>query len=123
MATVSCSRCHQKIDSQAIICPHCRLTLKAYGHPGIPLHRATGDNYLCPSCIYHVDDSCNFPQRPDAKDCTLYVSLEDQKLELEAERNSSRLSTSWKRLLIRYQFLILILALLLVCFLIALLSY
>jgi hypothetical protein len=68
-----CPRCHQPVDSQAIACPHCRMTLKAYGHPGISLFRATGNESLCDTCLYHEDDSCNFPQRPHAKECTLYT--------------------------------------------------
>jgi hypothetical protein len=70
MATCPC--CHQSIDSQAVRCPHCFATLKAYGHPGIPLHQATGNTFLCDSCRYHEDDSCTFPERPYAKTCTLY---------------------------------------------------
>ncbi|GAB4235453.1 MAG: hypothetical protein Kow00121_63000 [Elainellaceae cyanobacterium] len=67
-----CPRCHQVVDTQDINCPYCRITLKAHGHPGIPLFRATGDEYLCDTCTYHEDDTCNFPKRPYAKDCTLY---------------------------------------------------
>ena len=67
-----CPRCHQTINFQAVNCPHCNLVLKAYGHPGIPLHRATGDQSLCNTCTYHADDTCNFPQRPNARECTLY---------------------------------------------------
>lgn len=70
MAT--CPRCHQPIDSQAVRCPNCFAVLKAYGHPGIPLHQASKDTYLCDSCRYHEDDTCTFPQRPYAKTCTLY---------------------------------------------------
>lgn len=68
-----CPRCHQPIDAQAIACPYCRTSLKAFGHPGIPLHRAEGEAYLCQSCQYDADDTCNFPQRPYARECTLYV--------------------------------------------------
>ncbi len=68
-----CPRCHQPIDAQAIACPYCRTSLKAFGHPGIPLHRAEGEAYLCQSCAYDADDSCNFPQRPHARECTLFV--------------------------------------------------
>jgi hypothetical protein len=39
----NCPRCHQSINPQAVTCPYCRTPLKAYGHPGIPLHRATGE--------------------------------------------------------------------------------
>lgn len=68
----TCPRCHQTVDSQAIACPYCRTALKAHGHPGIPLYRASGETYLCDSCTYHEDDTCNFPQRPYAEECTLY---------------------------------------------------
>lgn len=36
------------------------------------LHRAVGDGFLCETCAYQADDSCNFAKRPYAKDCTLY---------------------------------------------------
>lgn len=68
----TCPRCQQFVEAQAISCPTCRLTLKAHGHPGMTLHRATGDEYLCQTCTYHEDDTCNFPQRPYATECTLY---------------------------------------------------
>lgn len=70
-----CPRCHQTVDAQAIVCPHCRTPLKAFGHPGIPLYRAEGEAYLCKTCAYDADDSCNFPQRPYARECTLYRDL------------------------------------------------
>jgi len=72
LAMPDCPRCSQPVDLSAIACPHCQTPLKAYGHPGIPLHRATGGEFLCSTCLYHADDTCNFPQRPLAKDCTLY---------------------------------------------------
>ena len=71
----TCPHCHQSVDGRAIACPHCRTELKAHGHPGIPLYRATTDASLCDSCTYHADDTCNFPQRPHAQDCTLYRNL------------------------------------------------
>lgn len=67
-----CPRCHQSVSRQAIHCPHCGLTLKAHGHPGITLHRATDTASLCATCTYDADDTCNFPQRPHAQTCTLY---------------------------------------------------
>ncbi len=67
-----CPRCHQPVKDQAIACPYCQTPLKAYGHPGIPLYRATGEEYLCTRCLYHEDDTCNYPQRPFAKECTLF---------------------------------------------------
>jgi hypothetical protein len=68
----TCPRCRQSIDTQAIKCPHCGNILKAYGHPGMTLHQATNDAYLCESCTYHEDDTCTFPQRPFAQSCILY---------------------------------------------------
>ncbi|MGK7874426.1 MAG: zinc ribbon domain-containing protein [Xenococcaceae cyanobacterium] len=82
----NCTRCHQPIDAQAVICPHCGNVLKAYGHPGIPLHQATGDTFLCDSCTYHEDDTCTFPQRPYAKTCTLYQD--------KSQPSTTELSTS-----------------------------
>ncbi|HHP7231808.1 MAG TPA: zinc ribbon domain-containing protein [Xenococcaceae cyanobacterium] len=67
-----CPRCQQQIDPQAIKCPYCNNPLKAFGHPGIPLYQAKPDEFLCDRCIYHADDSCNYPQRPYAKSCTLF---------------------------------------------------
>lgn len=67
-----CPKCHQFVDSQAIECPYCRTLLKAHGHPGMTLHRSTNGEPLCHSCVYHEDDTCTFPKRPYAMDCTLY---------------------------------------------------
>ncbi len=78
---LNCPRCHQSVNSTAVICPHCKIVLKAYGHPGITLHRATGDTSLCQSCTYHADDTCTFPQRPHAQECTLYDDISQPKLE------------------------------------------
>jgi hypothetical protein len=78
---LECPRCHQSISSQVVTCPHCGAVLKAYGHPGISLHRAAGDAPLCESCTYHVDDTCTFPQRPHAKECTLYDDINKRQLE------------------------------------------
>jgi hypothetical protein len=36
------------------------------------LFRSQGKEPLCVSCAYHEDDTCNFPKRPNAMDCTLY---------------------------------------------------
>jgi hypothetical protein len=119
VATISCPHCHQLVDSQAITCPYCRTTLKAYGHPGIPLHRATGDEYLCDSCTYHVDNTCNFPQRPYAKDCTLYENLEESKLRLQQQRNASSFGTTLQNWVKRNQSLLLLLGLFFVCLLVA----
>jgi hypothetical protein len=68
----TCLRCQQPINPEAITCPHCGNQLKAFGHPGIPLYQATGESFLCSQCLYHEDDTCNYPQRPYAKSCTLF---------------------------------------------------
>ena len=80
----NCPRCHQSISSKVVTCPHCKTVLKAYGHLGITLHRAMGETPLCKSCTYDADDTCTFPQRPYAKECTLYNDI--SKPHLEAER-------------------------------------
>lgn len=67
-----CPRCQQFVEAQVLTCPTCRLALKAHGHPGMDLFRAEGEDYLCLTCAYHEDDTCNFPQRPYARECTLY---------------------------------------------------
>lgn len=72
----TCPRCQQTVDPQAIACPACKMELKAHGHPSIELHRAASDTYLCDTCTYHADDTCNFTKRPYAKDCTLYRHIE-----------------------------------------------
>ena len=72
---LSCPRCQAPIEPTTIQCPRCQLTLKAHGHPGIPLHHTDGEQALCATCRYDADDSCNFPQRPDAQTCTLYRSV------------------------------------------------
>jgi hypothetical protein len=69
---LECPRCHQKVAPQAVSCPKCNNQLKAFGHPGIDLYQTKDGSWLCDRCIYHEDDSCNFPQRPYAKSCTLF---------------------------------------------------
>ncbi|BAY93134.1 MULTISPECIES: zinc ribbon domain-containing protein [unclassified Tolypothrix] len=120
MATVTCPRCHQLVDHQAITCPYCQTTLKAYGHPGIPLHRVSGDGYLCDTCTYHADDTCNFPKRPYAKDCTLYQNLEESKLESQQQLAEQSFGVAVKGWIKRNQGLLLILGLLCICLLLAL---
>lgn len=72
---LTCPRCGLTVQSNATACPRCRTSLKAYGHPGIVLHRATGAESLCHSCIYDADNTCNYPQRPDAYECTMYHNV------------------------------------------------
>ena len=72
---INCPRCHQPVKPQDLNCPRCNNQLKAFGHPGIDLYQVTDEGWLCDRCIYHEDDSCNFPQRPHAKSCTLFHDL------------------------------------------------
>ena len=119
MKTATCPRCHQSIDSQAVACPYCRINLKAFGHPGIPLHRAVGKEFLCDSCTYHADDTCNFPQRPYAQECTLYLDVAQSHLDAQQKPYASSTANlkSWIR---RNQGLIILLVILFVSFLVAL---
>lgn len=76
----NCPQCHQSVPSHAVTCPFCRIELKAHGHQGIPLYRASGLEPLCKTCVYDADDSCTYPKRPDARECTLYVAHSDSRL-------------------------------------------
>lgn len=94
----ACPRCHQSVEPRTIACPHCRTLLKAHGHPGIPLYRATGLEPLCLTCTYHADNTCTFPKRPEAIDCTLYDDISQQRLTVApVYTNSDRLSIWVKR--------------------------
>jgi Double zinc ribbon len=53
---ITCPRCQQEVDSQALQCPYCRNLLKAYGHPGMTLHQAIDGQSLCDRCVYNADD-------------------------------------------------------------------
>jgi hypothetical protein len=121
VAKITCSRCYKLIDSQAITCPYCRIEHKAFGHPGITLHRGKGDSYLCKSCTYHSDETCTFPKRPFAKECTLYENLEDRKQNisnnLKTSPNHSSLK-SFKYWLQNNSTILLILILLFISFLV-----
>jgi C4-type Zn-finger protein len=112
-----CPRCQQFVESQAIVCPTCRLMLKAHGHPGIPLFRAEEDEYLCQTCTYHEDDTCNFPQRPFAKECTLYHNPQTSAQWLTYKPSRQALVQGWLR---RNTPLLIVAALLLISLLIAL---
>ncbi|TVQ46755.1 MAG: zinc ribbon domain-containing protein [Gloeocapsa sp. DLM2.Bin57] len=75
---LTCPHCTQKISAEMVTCPSCRKPLKAFGHPGIPLHYADSTEYLCDRCLYHQDDTCTFPQRPYAQTCTLYQDASEE---------------------------------------------
>jgi hypothetical protein len=92
-----CPRCHQRVDSQAIVCSYCRAPLKAHGHPGIPLHQAEGETFLCETCLYDVDDTCTFPKRPYAKTCTLYHNQAEPLTEEEYKLAPGAALKAWMR--------------------------
>jgi hypothetical protein len=73
---MNCPKCDRRIDAQAVKCPYCNNPLKGFGHPGIPLYQADTGTYLCDRCYYDRDDSCNYPQRPYAKSCTMFHDLD-----------------------------------------------
>ncbi|MEB3293356.1 MAG: zinc ribbon domain-containing protein, partial [Synechococcales bacterium] len=69
----NCPKCHHSVKPNAVVCPNCHTQLKAFGHPGMDLHHVKqGQKSLCLTCTYHADDSCNYPKRPHAQECTLY---------------------------------------------------
>lgn len=86
MNMISCPSCHKSIEQNALSCSYCQKKLNAFGHPGIPLHQAPQNHYLCEQCTYHYDDTCTYPQHPYAKSCTLY---HDYKTPLVGEITSS----------------------------------
>ncbi|GAB4147482.1 MAG: hypothetical protein Fur0046_25720 [Cyanobacteria bacterium J069] len=112
-----CPQCRQSVDARAIACPHCRTPLKAFGHPGVPLYRAEGEAALCETCLYHHDDSCNYPQRPHARDCTLYTNQARQPDSPIYRPSPSSLMKAWLQ---RHLVWVLLGALLLVSLLLAL---
>ena len=88
----TCPRCKQPVDSQAIKCPKCDNTLKAFGHPGMPLYQSEDNSSLCDRCTYDRDDSCNFPKRPHAKSCTLF---HDADVPLVAKSAAPKSTQGW----------------------------
>lgn len=92
---LNCPRCAQLVTAQATTCPHCGNVLKAFGHPGIPIHRATGNEFLCRSCTYDKDDSCTFPQRPYAQECTLYHNSSQPQTEAQSSPNWFEMIRLW----------------------------
>lgn len=87
-----CPKCKQPVDSQVVTCPHCKNQLKAFGHPGIPLYQSADDTSLCDRCTYDRDDTCNFPQRPHAKSCTLF---HDDSIPLVPEESTPPSQEGW----------------------------
>jgi hypothetical protein len=90
-----CPRCYHPVEAQAIACPACHLELKAHGHPGIPLYRADTGTYLCQTCLYDQDETCTFPQRPYATECTLYTNPATQSEPLTYRPSPARRIRFW----------------------------
>jgi hypothetical protein len=77
IAMYTCPKCSQPVKPTEVTCPHCWTQLKAFGHQGIDLHHVKpGQDSLCTTCTYHADNSCNYPKRPLAKECTLYQDMQ-----------------------------------------------
>jgi hypothetical protein len=93
----NCPQCENLVTADALKCPHCGIILKAYGHQGIPLHQAERDSYLCDRCVYHEDDSCNFPQRPYAKTCTMYCDRDSFQEDIVPPLTGAKALRSWCR--------------------------
>lgn len=96
-----CPRCENQVKPTDLACSRCGLQLKAHGHPSIELHQSGAGEVLCKTCAYDADDSCTFPQRPDAKTCTLYQSItaeaEREKGELQSPSATPSLRIFWQR--------------------------
>ncbi len=120
----SCSYCRNLIDQNALRCPYCQKTLKAFGHPGIPLHQATDDQFLCDRCTYHHDDTCTYPQRPYAKTCTLFHDHQEPLVEkFNAKRSlSGNPLQNLKRWMRRHQRVLLFLGLIVISGILAFIS-
>ena len=116
---ISCPRCQQLLKSQAVNCPHCGLVLKAYGHPGIPLHHAGENEFLCDSCTYHIDDTCNYSKRPHARECTLYQDCNQPQPELRSANYQPSTSQAIVIWLKRYLVWIVLIVLVLISFVLA----
>lgn len=117
-----CPHCSKKLPTETLKCPRCKKPLTAYGHPGIPLHYAEDQEYLCDRCLYHQDDTCTFPQRPYAKTCTLYQD-EEVSIDTEISSASSRRSLSnWRNYYYRHRVLIWVVFLIAVSVILALLQ-
>jgi len=106
----ACHRCQSPVSSQAVTCPRCQAPLKAHGHPGIPLYRAPEGAFLCDRCAYHADDTCNFPQRPYARSCPLFVDRERPWPHPLPDRPSASAPAAGRQGWRRYRGLLLVLA-------------
>jgi len=110
----NCPRCQKPVDAQALSCPHCDNPLKAFGHPGMPLYQSADGTSLCDRCTYHLDDTCNFPKRPNAKTCTLFQDASkslDESIGTPASQLSIRGFKNW---LYRYRGIIAIVILIII---------
>lgn len=95
----SCPQCQKPVDAQALSCPYCDNPLKAFGHPGMPLYHSADGTSLCDRCTYHLDNTCNFPQCPVAKSCTLFhdaaLPLVRESIKISASQLSWRGIKNW----------------------------
>ena len=114
-----CPRCNHPVKLEALECPYCKNPLKAFGHPGIPVYQAPDDSFLCDRCIYHEDDSCNYPQRPYAKSCTMFHDKEKPLVEEPVNSPSRGFISAIKFWIRRHRGLLIILIIIIISFLLA----
>jgi hypothetical protein len=72
---VDCPRCGTPTSNRCLNCQKCGYSLESYG--AFKPELAAGSKILCTTCRYDRDDSCTFPDRPQATRCTLYRSLDE----------------------------------------------
>ena len=116
----NCPKCQKPVEDRALNCPNCNNPLKAFGHPGMPLYQSADGTSLCDRCTYHLDDTCNFPKRPNAKSCTLFQDVSNPIVESAEIPASQRGVRGVKNLLYRYRGIIAIAVLILVSVIITL---
>jgi hypothetical protein len=74
------------VTPETVTCPSCGLVLKAYGHPGLHIYRSQPGTFLCETCAYHADDTCDIVKRPFVQDCTLYQDIHESPVPEEPAR-------------------------------------
>ncbi|MBC8121777.1 MAG: hypothetical protein H7Y22_08085 [Gemmatimonadaceae bacterium] len=92
---MQCSRCGVRVSAGALECPQCQLPLKAHGHPGVSVSMAPGGEILCPTCAYHHDGSCTFPDYPEATRCTLYRDTRARPPQVQPGKALPRWNNRW----------------------------
>jgi hypothetical protein len=61
----------------------------------MPLYRSVGGEPLCLTCTYYADNTCTFPKRPDAMDCTLYDDVRKPPTDIHSSYKSTFRVKAW----------------------------